>query len=144
LKTRILIVDGYAPFRNNLAQFLASLSTEYDIVGEAATDEEALTQVRRLRPDLVLVDSDLPDRSGLSTTRAICQGWTSTTVITITNRPSVEYRDAALAAGAVACVDKPALVGKLPGLLEAVLATKARVVKTQVAPESRSELPFST
>lgn len=142
MKTRILIVDSYAPFRSNLAQFLASLNPEYDIVGEAATDEEALEQVRRLRPDIVLVEIDLPDRSGLSTARAIRQGWVSTTVITITDRPSAEYREAALAAGAADCVDKPALVGKLPGLLQAVIAARGQASRVALTPDSHSDLPF--
>lgn len=142
VKTRIFIVADYAPFRSNLALFVASLNAQYEVVGEAATDAEAMERVRRLWPDIVFVDIDMPDSSGLVTARAIRQERANTAVITITDRPSEEYRKAALAAGAAACVDKPALVGRLPGLMAALVEARTRLTGSAAAPDSPTESPL--
>ncbi len=125
MKTRILIVDGYAPFRSNLGQFLLSLGAGYEVVGEAASDDCAMEQVRHLQPNIALVALYLPDRSGLVTARVIHRGWPQTSVIVISDHPDAEYRRAALAAGAFAYVDKPSLVSKLPRVLAEAVARRS-------------------
>lgn len=140
--TRIFIVAGYAPFRSNLALFIASLNAQYEVVGEATTDAEAMERIRRLRPDIVFVDINLPDSSGLATARTIRQERSNTAVIAITDRPSEEYRKAALAAGAAACVDKPALVGRLPGLMAALVEARTRPAGSDVPPDAPTESPL--
>ncbi len=142
VKTRIFIVAGYAPFRSNLALFIASLNAQYEVVGEATTDAEAMERIRRVWPDIVFVDINLPDSSGLATVRTIRQERANTAVITITDRPSEEYRKAALAAGAAACVDKPALVGQLPGLLAALVEDRTHLAGSDIAPDAPAESPL--
>lgn len=122
VKTRILIVDRHVSFRQSLARYLAILDVGYEVVGEAATDESALEQVRRLRPDLVFVDVDLPDRNGLLTTRRIRCGFPTTTVIALSSHQEDEYHQAALDAGAADCIDKLTLVDRLPAALKAARA----------------------
>ena len=129
VSTRILIVDQSASFRSNLARYLGFLDTEYEVVGEAATDAFAVVQVSRLRPDIVLLDIDLPDRNGIQTTRYIRRAWPLTTVIAITGHLDGEYRRAALDAGANECIDKLAIVEELPE----ALATAARAVAVRAA-----------
>jgi DNA-binding NarL/FixJ family response regulator len=132
VSTRILIVDQFASFRRNLARYLGLLDTEYEVVGEAATDEFAVAQVGRLRPDIVLLDIDLPDRNGIQTTRYIRNAWPAITVIAITGHLDEEYRRAALDAGAAECIDKLALVEELPG----ALATAAKAIALRTADTS--------
>jgi DNA-binding NarL/FixJ family response regulator len=133
VSTRILIVDQFASFRRNLARYLGLLDAEYEVVGEAATDEFAVAQVGRLRPDIVLLDIDLPDRNGIQTTRYIRRAWPATTVIAITGHLDEEYRRAALDAGATECIDKLALVEELPEVLaNAARAITARATDTAI------------
>jgi DNA-binding NarL/FixJ family response regulator len=133
VSTRILIVDQFASFRRNLARYLGLLDTEYEVVGEAATDEFAVAQVGRLRPDIVLLDIDLPDRNGIQTTRSIHRAWPATTVIAITGHLDEEYRRAALDAGATECIDKLAIVEELPGVLANVVrALTGRAADTTI------------
>jgi DNA-binding NarL/FixJ family response regulator len=132
---RILIVDQSASFRSNLARYLGLLDTEYEVVGEAATDEFAVALTRRLLPDIVLLDIDLPDRNGIQTTRYIRRSWPLTTVIAITGHLDGEYRRAALDAGATECIDKLAIVDELPE----VLATAARAVASRAADRAVDE-----
>jgi len=117
---RILIVDQSALFRATLARYLALLDAGYEVVGEAATDEAALLASARLQPQIVLIDLDLPDRSGLGTTRDIRSHWPGIAVVAVTNHFDREYCAAALAAGAQNCLDKLALVERLPAVLAAI------------------------
>lgn len=105
VSTRILIVDHHTSFRQSLGRYLAMLDASYEIVGEAATDEFALVQVGRLRPDVVLVDIDLPDRNGIATMRCIHASWPLMAVIA-SSHPDVEYHQQAINAGATSCIDK--------------------------------------
>jgi DNA-binding NarL/FixJ family response regulator len=134
---RILIVDQSALFRATLARYLAILDADYEVIGEAATDEAALREVARLQPQIVLLDLDLPDRSGLKTTRDIRYRWPGIAVIAITNHLDCEYCDAARAAGALNCLDKLALVEQLP----AVLATLSAPSPVYLSSDGHLERP---
>ena len=57
--TTVLIVDDYAPFRDSARGLLESGG--FDVVGEAEDGAGALAAARRLRPDVVLLDVQLPD-----------------------------------------------------------------------------------
>ena len=140
--TRILIADHHASFRQSLARYLAMLDASYEVVGEAATDDVAMAQVGRLRPDVVFVDIDLPDRNGLATTRRICARWPMTAVIALSSHPDVEYHQAALDAGATSCIDKLTLVDRLP---EALLAARRSLAsRASEPPNAIKELPEAT
>ena len=67
---RVLIVDDHPVFRDGLAGSLARLS-DVEVAGTAASGEEALELVAALRPDVVLMDLNLPGISGVEATRRI-------------------------------------------------------------------------
>ena len=60
---RILIVDDHAEFRRHARRLLESEG--HEVIGEAGDGAEAIRSVGRLRPDVVLLDVNLPDASGL-------------------------------------------------------------------------------
>jgi DNA-binding NarL/FixJ family response regulator len=66
---RVLLVDDHALFRAGIASLLGAWGLE--VVGEAGDGLEALEQVRRLHPDLVLMDITMPRCNGLEATRLI-------------------------------------------------------------------------
>lgn len=69
-KTRVLIVDDHPVVRGGL-RIIAEVDSTLEIVGEAANAAEALLATRELKPDVVLLDVRLPDRSGLEVCRAL-------------------------------------------------------------------------
>jgi DNA-binding NarL/FixJ family response regulator len=67
---RVLLADDHALFRDGLRSLLEARGVE--VIGEARNGREALDQTRRLGPDVVLMDLDMPELDGLAATRLIC------------------------------------------------------------------------
>ena len=70
---RVLIVDDHPVFRDGLAASLARLA-DVDVVGVAAAGEEAVELAEDLRPDVILMDLNLPGISGVEATRRLMAG----------------------------------------------------------------------
>ena len=80
--TRILIADDHPMIRTALEVLLRD--TEFEIVGNAGTGEETLREVERLRPDIVLLDLQMPGGSGMDVLRRIRADKTPLRVIVLT------------------------------------------------------------
>ncbi|MEJ2487572.1 MAG: response regulator transcription factor [Anaerolineales bacterium] len=65
---RVLIADDHTLFREGLRAILKSIS-DIEIVGEAATGREAINKVLNLSPDVILMDIQMPDMTGIDATR---------------------------------------------------------------------------
>src|SRR3954462_15037590 len=68
MKVRVLIVDDEAPARERLRSLLAELDLA-DVIGEAATGEQALQRTEELAPDVVLLDVRMPGIDGIEAAR---------------------------------------------------------------------------
>lgn len=79
---RVLLADDHALFRAGIASLLQLWGLE--VVGQAATGLEAVEEARRLRPDLVLMDIEMPECSGLEATRLIKAELPETRVVMVT------------------------------------------------------------
>jgi two-component system, OmpR family, KDP operon response regulator KdpE len=99
-------------------------------VDEAKTGEEALETVRKFRPDLVVLDVNMPGMGGLAACRAL-RSDTNIAIIMLTVRNSEEDKVAALDAGADDFVTKPF---STPELLARIRAALRRVQTTQSSP----------
>ena len=62
--TTIIIIDDHALFRKGVSQMI-STDSEFMVVGEAASGEEGLLLVEKLKPDLVLIDLNMKGMNGL-------------------------------------------------------------------------------
>ncbi len=124
---RILVVDDEAQIRRVMRTALSSAGYE---VGDAKTGEEALEKVREFRPDLVLLDMNMPGIGGLAACREIRTG-TNIAIIMLTVRNSEGDKVASLDAGADDFVTKPF---SMPELLARIRAALRRVPSSPPSP----------
>ncbi|HWC00820.1 MAG TPA: response regulator transcription factor [Bryobacteraceae bacterium] len=124
---RVLIVDDEPQIRRIMRTTLIGEGYEVD---DAKTGEEALEKVRAFRPDLVLLDMNMPGMGGLAACREI-RSDTSAGVIMLTVRNSEADKVAALDAGADDYITKPF---STPELLARIRAALRRVPASQTAP----------
>lgn len=100
---RVLIVDDQEAFRS-AARLVVALAEGFEVAGEAETGEDGVRMATELRPDLVLMDMNLPGIDGLEATRQIMTALPDTRVVGLSTYE--EYRDRAIAAGAIAFISK--------------------------------------
>lgn len=79
---RVFMVDDHALVRTGMRMILSG-ETDIEVVGEADTGEDALPQIRKLKPHVVLCDLHLPGISGLEVTERVVRGDFGTRVIVV-------------------------------------------------------------
>jgi two-component system, OmpR family, KDP operon response regulator KdpE len=124
---RILVVDDQSQIRRFMRTTLATSGYEVD---DAKTGEEALEKVRKFRPDLVVLDVNMPGMGGFAACRAI-RNDTNIAIIMLTIRNSEADKVGALDAGADDFVTKPF---STPELLARIRAALRRVPVSQSSP----------
>ncbi|HLF32101.1 MAG TPA: LytTR family DNA-binding domain-containing protein [Xanthomonadales bacterium] len=111
----ILIVDDEPLARDRLHRMVLAFS-QYEVVGEAGSGDEALEAIGRLQPDILLLDISMPGMTGMDLARVIQRGGLGTAVIFCT-----AYQNQALEAFEAEAVDylvKPVRAGRLEQALE--------------------------
>lgn len=104
---RLLLVDDHAVVRSGLRMLLAS-EDDVEIIGEAGTAAEALASTVDLKPDVILMDIGLPDKSGIEATRDIKAQFPEVAIVALTIHEDEEYFFKMLEVGASGYVPKRA------------------------------------
>lgn len=104
---RVVVVDDHAVVRSGLEQLLVG-AADISVVGTALDGAEALTVVRETRPDVVLMDLQMPNVDGVTATRSIIAEGLGADVLVLTSYSDGERIIAALDAGAVGYLLKDA------------------------------------
>jgi DNA-binding NarL/FixJ family response regulator len=117
---RVLVVDDQVLYAEAISVLL-KMQDGIEVVGIAADGQEAIAQATDLRPDLVLMDIEMPRMDGISATRWIRQRLPETKVVVMTALTGEEYATRALKAGAEACVTKFSHAGDLLEAIESVV-----------------------
>jgi DNA-binding NarL/FixJ family response regulator len=104
---RVLIVDDQEPFRA-VAREVVEAAGDFEVVGEAESGEQSVELARSLRPDLVLMDVNLPGIDGTEATRQILAELGGAKVLLLSTYEEDEYADRARECGAFAYVPKAA------------------------------------
>lgn len=89
-KIRVLIADDHALVREGLSKIL-SMEERIEIVGEASNGEQAISQVFACKPDIVLMDINMPVINGIAATRMIKSERPETDIIILTIHDQEEY-----------------------------------------------------
>ena len=114
---RVLIVDDHATFRATARQLLEAEG--FEVVGEAADGASALEAAARLRPEIVLLDVQLPDMDGFEVAKRLCGNGASPQVVLTSSRDVAEFGDLVLVSGSRGFIPKAELSGgRLAALLE--------------------------
>lgn len=126
MTTRVMVVDDQSLIRSAVGTLL-NAEDDLTVVAEAPNGREALTLVRGLRPDLVLMDIRMPVMDGIEATEAICgdPDLTATKVLILTTFEDDEYLIAALRAGASGFIGKGAEPEEIVRAVRAVCAGEA-------------------
>jgi DNA-binding NarL/FixJ family response regulator len=102
---RLLLVDDQPAVRRGL-RIRFRLEPDIQIVGEASNGKEALSLAQALVPDVVLMDVEMPEMDGIAATAALRKLVSQSAVVILSIHDDAQIRGRALAAGAVAFVEK--------------------------------------
>ena len=106
-RIRVLIADDHPVFRYGMRALLSS-DPETELVGEATNGQEAVARALELRPDVILMDFDMPEMNGIEATRKILEASPRTSILMVTMSEEDESVVAAVRAGARGYVLKDA------------------------------------
>ncbi len=99
MSIRILLVDDHSLFRSGI-RLLLQRNPEFEIVGEASDGLEGIKRAKQLRPDVVLMDLNMPGLSGLEAMQLIVEDLPDTAVLMLTVSEEAEDLSTALRNGA--------------------------------------------
>ncbi len=150
---RILVAEDHPLFRKGMISLLSSVP-EFEVVGEAATGEEAVARSAELQPDVVLMDLQMPEVNGIEATRRILQENASVRVLVVTLFEDNDSVFMALRAGARGYVLKDAdeeemvlairAVGKGEAIFSPAVATRVLAYFAATPPGGAPPQAFPT
>lgn len=126
---RVLIADDQALVRDGL-RAIAELEDDIEVVGEAVNGREAVTATRQLRPDVVLMDVQMPELDGIEATRRIVAAPEAPRIVMLTTFDRNEYLYEAMRAGASGFLLKDMRRGQLVDAIRTVAGGDALVAPT--------------
>lgn len=107
---KVLITDDRKASRKGLRALMLT-QPDIQVIGEAANGEMAIDFIKKVQPDVVIMDAFMPGMNGLEATRIIKQNWREIRVVVLTLHEDI--REEALAAGADAFLVKGCPPGEL-------------------------------
>jgi len=116
----LLIVDDSPVIVSRVRSLLESLPG-LSVVSEAGSYGEALQRLAESQPDILLLDINLPDRSGIHLLRYIKEHYPDTIVLMFSNQTGSFYRDLCERLGAACFIDKSAEFMRIPDILSSFL-----------------------
>ncbi|HZE32115.1 MAG TPA: response regulator transcription factor [Actinoallomurus sp.] len=136
---RVLLAEDQGMVRGALATLL-NLEDDIEVVGEAANGEEALTVARDSRPDVALLDIEMPGKDGITTAAELRAALPDCRVVILTTFGRPGYLRRAMEAGASAFLVKDSPAQELATAIRRVLAGE-RVIDPALAAAALSAGP---
>ena len=123
---RVLIADDHELFRAGL-RLLLETKQDIEVAGEAGAGHETISLCLELKPDVVLLDLDLPDLDGIEVTRRLLHKLPDLRILVLTMFDSEDYAQRLLNEGAAGYMVKGTSPGELPDAIRKVAAGGAYV-----------------
>ena len=120
-RTHLFIVDDSAAIRSRLVDMLSRIDG-VDVVGEAATANEAIAAILHVRPHGVLLDLNLMGRAGIEVLRTVHPQAPEIVFVILTNHAEPQYRSACAKAGARYFLDKSCDFDRVPSVIAEIAA----------------------
>jgi pilus assembly protein CpaE len=111
-KIRVLIVDDIAETRENIKRML-SFEQSIEVIGAARTGREAIEQATATRPDVIIMDINMPDMDGITATTEIKKKLPYVMVVILSVQSDPSYMRRAMLAGARDFLTKPPMIDEL-------------------------------
>ncbi len=119
---RILVADDHLVYRIGIRNLIGSVAG-FEVVGEASDGLQAIELYRKLKPDVLLLDLRMPQKSGIEVVRAIRKEWNDARILIVTSYQTEEEIFQVLEAGALGYILKD--MGR-ETLVEAIRSVYAR------------------
>ncbi|ABF43062.1 response regulator receiver protein [Candidatus Koribacter versatilis Ellin345] len=103
MKARVLVVDDNKQFLESIADLLGP---HFEVVGFASNGLDAISEYRRLRPDLVVLDVSMPVLDGFAAARELAKSEQDVRIVFLSVEYSADLRDLARNTGVLGCVSK--------------------------------------
>jgi two-component system invasion response regulator UvrY len=130
MMARVLIADDHAVVRAGLRQFLVEDRSIRE-VGEAATGQQTLDRLRAGGWDLLILDINMPDRSGLDILKHVRSGFPDTRILVLSGFPERQYALNVLRAGASGYLAKDSAAEELMKAVHTILQGRRYVSATR-------------
>lgn len=124
-RIRVLLVDDVAETRENLRKLL-SFAGDIEVVGAAASGQEAVELAQECQPDVVIMDINMPGMDGITATEVILQKVPTTQVVVLSVQGESDYLRRAMMAGARDFLTKPPSGDELMSTIRRVYETGKR------------------
>ena len=132
----IMLVDDIPETRENIKKLLA-FEPDFKVVGSFGTGREAVTQAKELRPDIVVMDINMPDMDGIQATSEITKAIPTAAVIMMSVQNDPDYLRKAMLAGARNFLTKPIDTDELYNTIRTVYARNKPIAEQYRALEDR-------
>lgn len=129
---RVFVCDDHELVRRGLASYLDT-EPGIEVVGQAASGEEALERAPGLRPDVVLMDLLMPGMGGVEATRCLCAALPGCRVVVLTSVVTDEQVVPALEAGAMSYLLKSSSAHEVAAAIRAAAAGQATLDRNVAA-----------
>jgi pilus assembly protein CpaE len=135
---RVLIVDDIPETRDHLTKLLG-FESDIEVVGSASSGREAIELAVKLQPDVVLMDINMPDMDGISTTEAIAARAPTSAVVMMSVQGEADYLRRSMLAGAREFLVKPFSSDELTTSIRQVhIREKEKLSRMSIVPLSQN------